>query len=623
MKEDYKMNLDKEIANARRNAVRNKNIDKAISMVTFDEVMDRIQHDLLNSRQKHDDTNNNDKYYNDSAIKKVDFQDLVGRDGRDFVNNLYKKILLREPSEEEIESTLALMSERGLTKSDIIFSTFNGEGLQKGVAIVGSDIKIVNVRMLLLPDGELFVRNLFIWILGREADEKGLEDYLTALESGVSKEEVLYKISHSYEATIREIKEIELTPSYIAYCEKTENYKSGGIIKRVLRKIKKVLSKKNEPQNNTINNTVYSSKTTFIIMHESVDSHDAIGTDIGAMYNIIKRKYNCEIYAEKQFNKSFNYIDEMQLIEYLACPDNVVIYHHSQYWKRGYEFLKNAKAKIIFRYHNITPPDFYKNYYEDAYHSCQQGLDQTIQFVKEFPNAYWLSDSKYNLREIELQYSGNFFVCPPFNTIYQWDNTTPNEVLLKGLTESATINALFVGRIVPNKGHKYLFQVIKEFCDNYKEKIHLYIVGKPVSPDDKYYLELKDEIKRLNLENVVEFREEVNSRTLLSFYLGCDVYVCCSEHEGFCVPIVEAQHFSLPIVSLSSSAIPETAGENQLVLEKDASLLAAAIHTVATNRDVREFLREQGQNNYEERFTPEKIEKTFIEIVKEMVGIDL
>ena len=618
------MNLDKEIANARRNAVRNKNIDKAISMVTFDEVMERIKFDLFNLQNKHGDINiNNSIDYDDSAIKKVDFQDLISYEGRDFVNNLYKKILLREPSEDEIESTLALMTERGLAKADVIFSTFNGEGLQKGVAIVGADIKTINVRMLLLPDGELFVRNLFIWILGREADEKGLEDYLTALESGTSKEEILYKISRSYEATKRKMKEIDLTPSYIAYCEKVENYKSGGITKRIFRKIKKVLATKKDSQKPSINNTVYSDKATFIIMHESVDSHDAIGTDIGAMYNIIKRKYNCEIYAEKQFNKSFNYIDERQLEEYLASPDNVVIYHHSQYWKRGYEFLKNAKARIIFRYHNITPPDFYKNYYEDAYHSCQLGLDQTIQFVKEFPNACWLSASKYNLREIEMQHSGNFFVCPPFNTIYQWDNTVPNEILLKGLTESSTINALFVGRIVPNKGHKYLFQVIKEYCDNYNERIHLYIVGKPVSPNDKYYLELKDEIGRLNLENVIEFREEVNSRTLLSFYLGCDVYVCCSEHEGFCVPIVEAQHFSLPIVSLSSSAIPETAGENQLVLEKDASLLAAAIHTVATNKDVRDFLREQGQNNYEERFTPKKIENTFIETVKEMVGIDL
>jgi glycosyltransferase involved in cell wall biosynthesis len=73
------------------------------------------------------------------------------------------------------------------------------------------------------------------------------------------------------------------------------------------------------------------------------------------------------------------------------------------------------------------------------------------------------------------------------------------------------------------------------------------------------------------------------------------VFVCLSEHEGFCVPLLEAMHHRLPIVAFASSAVPETlAGAGVLLPRKDPTTVAAAVHRVVTDPALREALVGRG-----------------------------
>jgi len=362
----------------------------------------------------------------------------------------------------------------------------------------------------------------------------------------------------------------------------------------------------------------------FLIMHQTVAKHDAIGNDIEKMFEILNMKYECKVYAENQFNDKVVYLNQDEINRWLTDTEVVVIYHHSVYWQHGEELLEQCIGKIIFRYHNITPPEFFEPYNEHHYHQCLYGREQTIRLAKKYNTAYWLSASKYNALDIDrIVPEKRIAICAPFHKIEEWAQKTPDEEILKTLLFSQTVNLLFVGRIAPNKGHLMLIELLQHYCVNFDTKIKLRVIGKFDEGLSGYNEKLLQLVESYGLENHVEFIGEINDATLMSYYLGSDIFLCASEHEGFCVPIIEAQFFQLPIIALSSTAIPETIGDNQIILLDNAQNFAAAIKVIMDKQQYRAYLREQGVNNFNARFAFEKIEKNFKSIIESWCGVSL
>lgn len=358
-----------------------------------------------------------------------------------------------------------------------------------------------------------------------------------------------------------------------------------------------------------------------IIMHETVATHDAIGNDIEAMYFLLSKDYNCYVYANNRLNSKVEYIDKARLLSLICRNKCIVIYHHSVFWDEGYEILKEVKGQIIFKYHNITPEFFFENYSELHYSQCKKGRKQTEILIKEFPNAIWISDSHYNASELEGVNAEKSFVCPPFNKIEQWSKCSPDEKILKELLESDSINLMFVGRVVPNKGHKMLLDIVRVFCINYKRKIKLRIIGKFDDNLPSYNDLIKRYIEEFGISNVVEFIGEINDSSLVSYYLGSDLLVCTSEHEGFCVPVAEAQFFGLPVLALDQCAVPETLGKKQMLFDNDSSKFAAAIKIIYENQKYQKYLSDQGKINFNQRFSKEIITRKFKDIIFKTVGL--
>lgn len=360
----------------------------------------------------------------------------------------------------------------------------------------------------------------------------------------------------------------------------------------------------------------------FILMHETVANHDAIGVDIDNMYRILSRNHVCRVYALNKMNKNLRYITETTLERYLADKDTTVIYHHSVYWEHGFEKLQQAKCKIIIRYHNITPESFFEPYNKLHYNQCKKGIAQTVLLQKTFPNAFWLSDSVRNRQDLTLVKDEKVKICPPFNNTEEWAKTVPDEAILKQLIESDTLNVLFVGRIAPNKGHKYLLDVIRTYSILYDKKIKLRIIGKFDLLLNLYNGEIRDTIKDYHLNNMIEFVGEINDSTLMAYYLGSDAFLCCSDHEGYCVPIIEAQYFGLPIVAKQEPAVHETMGDNQLEFDNSKSL-AVALRKIKDDERASDYLIQKGRNNFESRFSHTVIEELFAQEIKQIIGVDI
>ena len=102
------------------------------------------------------------------------------------------------------------------------------------------------------------------------------------------------------------------------------------------------------------------------------------------------------------------------------------------------------------------------------------------------------------------------------------------------------------------------------------------------------------------MKGFVNFVGSVSDDELQGFYEASDIYLCMSEHEGFCVPLIEALHHGLPVIAFSSSAIPETLGSGGILLdEKDPLKTALIIKNLLSDTALRSSLKEIGQKQIE------------------------
>jgi len=358
-----------------------------------------------------------------------------------------------------------------------------------------------------------------------------------------------------------------------------------------------------------------------IIMHRTIVRYDAISNDIEGMYNILKLNNYCKCFAENKLNSSLEYLDDAEALNIMSDEESIVIYHHSVEWISGEELIKKCNGKLIIRYHNITPSEYFKSYNSDYFNQCYAGRKQTERLIWSFPDAIWMVDSAYNALDINDVPDELIYVCPPFHKIEELSAEVPDETVMNQLICSNEVNILFVGRVAPNKGHLDLIEIINGFCNTINRNIKLWIIGKFDKGLSNYNKIITDRISQYGLEKNVNFIGEINDSLLLTYYLGADIFLCTSEHEGFCVPIIEAQNFKLPIIAKGSSAIPETIGKNQIVLGNVIDEYIAAIYLLANKKDYREYLREEGSNNFNEHFSYEIIRDKFISIMNREVGV--
>ena len=358
-----------------------------------------------------------------------------------------------------------------------------------------------------------------------------------------------------------------------------------------------------------------------IQIHQTVAKHDAIGNDIEKVAEVCSINHESYVFADNMFNEKLVYISEEQLLTYIQQENNLLIYHHSVFWDKGEKILDKAKCKIMIKYHNITPETFFEGYHQHHYEQCKFGRAQTLSIARKY-DVLWMCDSLYNSLDIsEIVDQNRICIVPPFNKIEEWCHKTPEEKLLSKLMNSKEINLLFVGRVAPNKNHLFLLDILRSYIGNYNENVILRIIGKMDKDLEKYNNELTAYIEKYALYENVEFIGEVNEQKLLSYYLGSDIFLCASEHEGFCVPLLESQYFMLPVIAKSTSAVTDTMGNNQILLGEDEKEYSSAIHLLYGKQAARHLVRIKGKENYNIRFTNDLIKNKFIHSLKEKMGI--
>lgn len=178
---------------------------------------------------------------------------------------------------------------------------------------------------------------------------------------------------------------------------------------------------------------------------------------------------------------------------------------------------------------------------------------------------------------------------------------------------------LFVGRIAPNKAHEDIIKSFYYYKKYVSEDSRLILVGND-GGFENYSKLLKKLIKELNLESDVIFPGHIKFEEILAFYKVADLFLCMSEHEGFCVPLVESMFFEIPILAYNSSAIKYTLGNSGVIVnKKDYFLISELMNFILSDENVKKEIIKK-QNKRLEDFKLEKVEKQLLEFIKRIGG---
>ena len=350
--------------------------------------------------------------------------------------------------------------------------------------------------------------------------------------------------------------------------------------------------------------------TRIAILTPSITTGDAVSNDVLGMYRVLgNHGYDVRVYAEGWTITEPQVRPAPEIRRFLESSTDILIYHHSIGWNIGFDLLQELKCRIIIKYHNVTPPEFFAGVNQDFEKLCRIGRQQ-LKDIARADYTLYLADSAYNLQELisEGADESKGFVVPPFHHIDTLHSMAPDFDTLDAYRDKKT-NLLMVGRVSPNKGHAALIEAFATYYYHYNSNSRLLIVGKEDEAFSAYSRMIRELVKSLCLEGSVVFTGGVSDEALKAFYLLANAFILASEHEGFSVPLVEAMAMKVPIVAYGSSAIPGTVGKAGMVwTDRNPYLIAQSIDTLMKDESLSATLVMEGRRRYEELYTNEEIE---------------
>jgi glycosyltransferase involved in cell wall biosynthesis len=275
--------------------------------------------------------------------------------------------------------------------------------------------------------------------------------------------------------------------------------------------------------------------------------------------------------------------DYRELVD-VSHRDNLLLHHFSLASKASRTaFALPDRMALI--YHNITPPEFFVGLHRSLSSECFRGRRELGAYAERCDLA--LGDSEFNREDLEalgFRRTGVLPVVPDFSHL----DGAPDRAVAD-LFDDTWTNVLFVGRMVPNKKLEDVIRFFHAYHTFHNPRSRLLLVGAQGGLE-RYTTALHQLTATLGNDHV-HFVGPVSNEELVAFYEIADLFLCASEHEGFCVPLVEAFYKEIPVLAYAAAAVPATMdGAGVLYHEKDPSLVAGLMDAVVSDGDVQEAL---------------------------------
>jgi glycosyltransferase involved in cell wall biosynthesis len=311
-------------------------------------------------------------------------------------------------------------------------------------------------------------------------------------------------------------------------------------------------------------------------------ANDAVGNEALLIRRYLRQRgLASQIYADHLDHRLRRWARPLDRFESEVGNDDIILWHFST-GSRIMDWIKSLGQPTIMRYHNVTPDKFFRRIHHQAAFDARLGRHQ-LQLASEMVELA-VGVSEYNRSELVAAGYKETAVAPFIQDFEAFQPARPGPFSRR--FNGGGPNLLHVGRLAPQKR---IDQIIKTFyfLKRIEGGARLFIVGGDAG-FETYAAGLEKLCNKLNL-NDVYFVGQVDHTALTEYYSLADIYLCLSEHEGFCVPLVEAMTADLAVIARAAAAIPETLGEAGLLLaEPHPAQVAEAIALLSHDSDLRQ-----------------------------------
>ena len=311
---------------------------------------------------------------------------------------------------------------------------------------------------------------------------------------------------------------------------------------------------------------------------------DAIGHEVlGIQRTLRSAGYESSIFCEtadpRLEDLTLDYRDLVGDVQ----PHDLLI-HHFSIGSRASRTAYALPGHMALVYHNITPPEYFIGIHKELVKLCFRGRRELSAYVSRCDVA--LGDSEFNRRELEVlgfRSTGVLPVIPDFSHLDVAADSAP--LGFGRVFDDEFTNVMFVGRVIPSKKFEDVIRAFHVYRTHYNHKSRLLLVGS-YGGFERYLAMLQSLVTKLGTPDVL-FLGHVSNEELSALYDVADVFLCASEHEGFCVPLIEAFYKRVPVIAYAATAVPATMDGGGILYDtKDPEEIAQLVHAVVDNRRV-------------------------------------
>lgn len=263
-------------------------------------------------------------------------------------------------------------------------------------------------------------------------------------------------------------------------------------------------------------------------------------------------------------------------------PEDVVLIHHSAHTPRLAELLALPNPKLLL-YHNVTPAEWLWDYAPVVAAQCAIGRAQLEVLVESVDVA--AADSGFNAEELRALGATRTEVIPLLIDRDRLGSPVDGP-------PAGPSTVLFVGRLSPHKRQEEVMRVFALYRRQHAPDARLMLIGDPVTAR---YGELLRSLAESLAPRAITIESSLDEAELGDRFRAAHVFLCLSAHEGFCIPVLEAFKFGIPVVARPAGAIPELAGDAALLVpDEDPAVIAELVHLAASDDPLRSELRRRG-----------------------------
>jgi glycosyltransferase involved in cell wall biosynthesis len=337
---------------------------------------------------------------------------------------------------------------------------------------------------------------------------------------------------------------------------------------------------------------------------------DAIGHEVLGIQRVLQRAgYESEIFVEVADAAVARLTYDYRALRDFSHRDNVLI-HHFSVGSDASRLAYSLPDRMMLVYHNITPAEYFVSFHLPLARFCYLGRRELRAYARRCVLA--LGDSEFNRLELEATGFPRTAVLPVVPGFSHLD-VAPSQAITTMFDDDWT-NILFVGRMVPNKRIEDVIRFFHAYQTNFNRRSRLFLVGSK-SGLDLYVDALVQLIHDLGQQQHVLLTGHVSNAELTTYYNVADLFLCASEHEGFCVPLVEAFYKQVPVLAYAAAAVPSTMdGAGVLYESRDPMYVATIMDDLLSDvRAQEEVVR--GQSMALERLMSKDFEHTLLKFV--------